>query len=532
VNEGRQLYCKLILGEKVDESSEEVKIKFVDEIFRTESRQTSLMNGDTPDEQDDEGVARKKKPDCEHCRDNPRRKCRFCACSVCGGKDQPGSQILCDDCDQAFHIWCLSPPLGQVPEEDEWYCPDCKTDAGEVIQAGEKMRLTKKKANMQSKKSSCQRDWGKGMACVGRTKQCTIVPSNHFGPIPGVPVGTMWKFRVQVSESGVHRPHVAGIHGRESEGAYSIVLSGGYDDDRDEGGEFTYSGSGGRDLSGNKRTAKQSYDQKLTHMNRALARNCCATIDDKKGATAKQWKEGKPVRVVRNHKGRKTSDYAPEEGNRYDGIYKVVKYWPEKNASGFIVWKYLLRRDDTSPAPWTSEGKKMAKKLGLAMQYPEGYLESQQKTSSCEDEEEEGAVKKRGRKRKSSGGGEGKGESPGQSKQPRYQLGRGQRGAIKADSSNKKMWGDLLGTIRTAGFLSRVQDAFSCIVCQELVYQPITTSCGHNICKSCLGRSFKAGVYNCPNCRHALGKDYSMEPNTDLQDALLQLFPGYQGGRA
>ena len=37
-----------------------------------------------------------------------------------------------------------------------------------------------------------------GMACVGRTKQCTIVPSNHFGPIPGVPVGSMWKFRVQV----------------------------------------------------------------------------------------------------------------------------------------------------------------------------------------------------------------------------------------------------------------------------------------------------------------------------------------------
>ena len=35
----------------------------------------------------------------------------------------------------------------------------------------------------------------------------------------------------QVSEAGVHRPHVAGIHGREDEGAYSIVLSGGYEDD-------------------------------------------------------------------------------------------------------------------------------------------------------------------------------------------------------------------------------------------------------------------------------------------------------------
>lgn len=38
-------------------------------------------------------------------------------------------------------------------------------------------------------------------------------------------------FHCKVSESGVHRPHVAGIHGREHEGAYSIVLSGGYEDD-------------------------------------------------------------------------------------------------------------------------------------------------------------------------------------------------------------------------------------------------------------------------------------------------------------
>ena len=37
---------------------------------------------------------------------------------------------------------------------------------------------------------------------------------------------------VQASESGVHRPQVAGIHGRDSEGAYSIVLSGGYEDDQ------------------------------------------------------------------------------------------------------------------------------------------------------------------------------------------------------------------------------------------------------------------------------------------------------------
>lgn len=43
------------------------------------------------------------------------------------------------------------------------------------------------------------RDWGRGMACAGRAKECTIVPSNHFGPIPGVDVGTTWRFRFQVN---------------------------------------------------------------------------------------------------------------------------------------------------------------------------------------------------------------------------------------------------------------------------------------------------------------------------------------------
>lgn len=37
---------------------------------------------------------------------------------------------------------------------------------------------------------------------------------------------------------------------------------------KDRGDEFTYTGSGGRDLSGNKRIGEHSFDQTLTHMNR------------------------------------------------------------------------------------------------------------------------------------------------------------------------------------------------------------------------------------------------------------------------
>jgi E3 ubiquitin-protein ligase UHRF1 len=45
----------------------------------------------------------------------------------------------------------------------------------------------------------------------------------------------------------------------------------------------------------------------------------------------------------------------------------VVKYWPEKGKSGFLVWRYLLKRDDDEPAPWTRDGKERIKKLGLTM---------------------------------------------------------------------------------------------------------------------------------------------------------------------
>lgn len=46
----------------------------------------------------------------------------------------------------------------------------------------------------------------------------------------------------------------------------------------------------------------------------------------------------------------------------------MVQYWPEKGKSGFLVWRYLLKRDDDEPAPWTRDGKERIKKLGLIMQ--------------------------------------------------------------------------------------------------------------------------------------------------------------------
>ncbi|NWT18498.1 UHRF1 ligase, partial [Vireo altiloquus] len=526
----RELNAKILLGEAGD-SLNDCTIILVDEIYKIEEPGTaSPISAGTP--------KRQSGPVCKACKDNPNKTCRVCACHICGGKQDPDKQLMCDECDMAFHIYCLNPPLSRIPEED-WYCPECRNDASEVVLAGEKLKESKKKQKMASANSSSRRDWGKGMACVGRTKECTIVPSNHYGPIPGIPVGTMWKFRVQVSESGVHRPHVAGIHGRSNDGAYSLVLAGGYEDDIDHGNSFTYTGSGGRDLSGNKRTAEQSCDQKLTNMNRALALNCSAPINDKHGAEAKDWRAGKPVRVVRNVKGGKHSKYAPVEGNRYDGIYKVVKYWPETGKSGFLVWRYLLRRDDEEPAPWTKEGKDRMKKLGLTMQYPEGYLEAvankdKEKENNGDDEFDTPGKGKR--KRKSAGGEEELFTSPeGTPKKTKvepYKLTSQQKSLIKSDEANEKLWNEVLEALKDGPkFLNKVEEAFLCICCQEVVFRPVTTVCQHNVCKDCLDRSFKASVFSCPACRYELGRSYSMEVNEALQSILTQLFPGYGSGR-
>ncbi|XP_062593706.1 E3 ubiquitin-protein ligase UHRF1-like [Saccostrea cucullata] len=502
---------------------DECKLLFTNEVFDIEKPGTQINEFDETFDPSASPVKRTNKPDCDFCKDNPKRKCKHCACSVCGGKHDPDKQILCDECDQAYHLQCLDPPLDKLPEEDEWYCPSCKNDENEIVKAGEKLKESKKKSKMASSTNQTSRDWGRGMACVGRQKVCNVVPPNHFGPIPGVEVGTMWKFRVQVSEAGVHRPHVAGIHGRDGEGAYSIVLSGGFDN----GDEFYYTGSG-PDVAGIHGLSPQFW--KFFHISRALAKICNAPINEK-GAEAKDWKGGKPLRVVRNCKGRKHSDYAPEEGNRYDGIYKVVKYWPEKGKSGFLVWRYLMRRDDPTPAPWTKAGAKRIKELGLEMQYPDGYLESQAKKEE-ENKEKEKPAKKGKRKRKDSDSSPS-GSPEKKQKVAAYKIDAEQKKRISQDDVNRKLWDEAVEHTSEGGqkFLQKVEELFTCICCQEIVFKPVTTECGHNVCKSCIMRSFKADVYCCPLCRTDLGKEFKMPVNSTLQDILKKFFPGYESGR-
>ncbi|XP_043481565.1 E3 ubiquitin-protein ligase UHRF1-like [Leptopilina heterotoma] len=459
---------------------------------------------------------------CKNCMDDLKINCTECACKICGERRNPENILLCDECNGEYHLQCLNPPLSKVPDEDYWYCPSCKNDENEIVMVGNKLRDSKKRKNRlatkedRKNKDREKRDWGKGMACAGRTKHCTIVAENHRGAIPNVEVGMCWRYRIQASEAGVHRPPVSGIHGRENDCAYSIVLSGGYEDDVDNGEEFYYTGSGGRDLTGNKRTAVQSCDQVLTLSNKALALNCYAEFDSSRGATSDDWMNGIPVRVLRSCKLAKHSKFAPKEGIRYDGLYKVVKYYPELGKSGFKVWRYVLRRDDPTPAPWTEEGKKRIKNLGIEIIYPDGYFEFQ-----------ETKKKSNQKKRKAITSNE---EQCKRTKLENYQLDDDICKIIRKDKLNDKFWQEFSsrsfkGKVQ---FLKDVTDTFTCVCCQELVLKPITTPCTHNTCLMCLKQSFEAEIYSCPHCRFALSGNYKMEVNKNLSIILETLFPGYE----
>lgn len=144
-----------------------------------------------------------------------------------------------------------------------------------------------------------------------------------YGHIPGVPVGTLFKSRKELAKAGVHKPYMDGIHGTKTEGADSIVVSGGYVDDEDLGDLIIYTGAGGNDQQTKRQVSDQSVD---LHGNAGLITSEL---------------EGDPVRVSRGVSG---------AGFRYDGLFSVVQHWMDVGIDGFKIVRFRLEKlPDTEP---------------------------------------------------------------------------------------------------------------------------------------------------------------------------------------
>ncbi|KII85751.1 hypothetical protein PLICRDRAFT_144307 [Plicaturopsis crispa FD-325 SS-3] len=163
-------------------------------------------------------------------------------------------------------------------------------------------------------------------------------PGGRFGKIPGVEVGDIFKSRQELCRRGVHTRTFAGISGNQNLGAYSVVLSGAYEDDVDKGKKFRFLGVQAVDANADdsrQGATVQTQDQSFMHPdNRALQ----VSAETKR-----------PVRVIRGASGK--SKYAPREHYRYDGLYIVEKAYMDKGKSGHAVCKFIFRRVEEGQPP-------------------------------------------------------------------------------------------------------------------------------------------------------------------------------------
>jgi len=140
-------------------------------------------------------------------------------------------------------------------------------------------------------------------------------------------VGAIFSTRAECHAVGLHNRMFAGISGTIQDGAYSIVISKGYEDDEDCGEFISYTGTGGRPESFSS-SGPQTSDQTFDHHDNMVLKISTETQ--------------RPVRVIRGPN--EGSMYAPVSGFRFDGLYRVEKAYMRKGRSGFAICKYELRR--------------------------------------------------------------------------------------------------------------------------------------------------------------------------------------------
>lgn len=150
-----------------------------------------------------------------------------------------------------------------------------------------------------------------------------------FGEIDGVAEGDMFVDRKHLAVVGIHRPLQAGIDGNGKDGSSSIVLNGGYIDDEDSGDEIIYTGHGGNSPDTKRQIEDQSWN-----------------ASGNKGLLISEM-HGLPVRITRGagHK----SEFSPDKGYKYGGLYQVIEHYYDRGKDGFGICRFKLKKLSLKP---------------------------------------------------------------------------------------------------------------------------------------------------------------------------------------
>ncbi|CAI0440351.1 unnamed protein product [Linum tenue] len=173
------------------------------------------------------------------------------------------------------------------------------------------------------------------------------------------------------------------------------------------------------------------------------------------------------VPMSRSHK-EKRSNYAPEAGVRYDGIYRVEKCWRKVGIQGFQVCRYLFIRCDNEPAPWTSdEHGDRPRPLPNIPELKKAKDLTERKDDPAWDFDEK--------------------TSRWTWKKP-PPLSRMK--VDPADPTQIKRARKAIKEAQTQSVAERLLKEFNCLICKQVMKEPVTTPCTHNFCKDCLEKKF------------------------------------------
>ncbi|GER40495.1 histone-lysine N-methyltransferase [Striga asiatica] len=196
-------------------------------------------------------------------------------------------------------------------------------------------------------------------ACMRKRELWQFRNKRVVGHLPGVLIGDVFFFRMELCVVGLHGQPQAGIDyvpaSQSQNGepiATSIIVSGGYEDDEDAGDVIVYTGHGGQD-----KNNRQVLHQRLECGNLALERS---------------MRYGIEIRVIR---GFKYEGSISGKVYVYDGLYRIVQTWFDIGKSGFGVFKFKLSRISNQPEMGSTVMKfaQRLKSRPLELR-PRGYL--------------------------------------------------------------------------------------------------------------------------------------------------------------
>jgi hypothetical protein len=142
----------------------------------------------------------------------------------------------------------------------------------------------------------------------------------------GLQMGQWWPLRHCAFRDGAHGSVMSGIAGGERTGAFSVVVSSGYEGmDEDHGDIVHYSAP-------NSHTNADPNNAVITHQTKALQGSRLI---------------GRSVRLLRTAAGK--WKHVPSRGIRYDGLYSVARESLKHNAKGGAYLRFALTRDLNQP---------------------------------------------------------------------------------------------------------------------------------------------------------------------------------------